>query len=160
MNSKTVTLILVAATVVGCSAIIFEEPAESALYGTYALSPKSEKFLVTRQHYPNVPTSTITLAPDHSLSIVGFPDCACNGFGISSGKFFRATGTWKISKGFLGFGLDATINQSDGMEKGLYCGPWITLLRHHREYALRVTIGDPDSGDTLTYGRYISEPAR
>jgi hypothetical protein len=154
-RSIFVTLVLVI-IISGCDRIFSSEPKPDDLVGSYVLSSNSEAFLRKRKEYVSIPSSVIELGTNYSVSIKNLPDCATNGFGRSHGKFLTGKGTWEIEKDSIGYGISFVIHEGGSLGRGIYAGPWIAIRRRSAPYILEVTIGDPDSRETIRYERKSS----
>jgi hypothetical protein len=138
----------------GCDQVFTREPAGGDLAGTYRLTADSKTFLVKQKNYKSVPESVIELRSDSSVVIGDLPDCATiDGFGKTHGCFVSGHGTWKLEKAFIGYGLSLDISKGGTLQEGIYTGPWIAVRRRLPPYLLEITIGDPDSGESITYQR-------
>ena len=149
--AKSLVLLLSLVTVAGCDREFTKKPTATNLAGTYLLGKHSETFLLRRKGYAKIPASEIRLGADYGIVILNLPDCATNGFGKASGEFLRGEGRWKLEKAVPGWGLTLTINDGGSLRRGVYAGPWLGVRGRSAPYRLEVTIGDPDSGETLLY---------
>jgi hypothetical protein len=139
--------------VAGCDEIVQRRPSVPELAGRYSLTEASQHFLLNDKGYSTIPESLIDLRPDMVLEIRNLPDCARDGFGRSTGGFLSGAGTWKLEKAFLGYGLTVTVEKGGTLGAGVYAGPWIQLRGASPPHDLEITVGDPDSGETLRYAR-------
>jgi hypothetical protein len=129
------------------------EPAARDLVGIYRLTTKSEAFLRAEKGYLSIPMSSIELRPERRIAIRNLPDCAVDGFGDSRGQFLSAEGQWQISKLFVGYGLTLEIAPGGSLKDGVYGGSWMAIRGRSAPHVLEVTVGDPDSGETIQYAR-------
>jgi hypothetical protein len=150
---KKFALLFSVIAIAGCDKAFTKKPTTSDLVGTYLLSKPSEAFLFKRKGYKVIPVSEIRLGADYSISIVNLPDCATNGFGKSFGAFLSGEGRFEVEKALPGWGLTLRIEKSDSLRGGVYAGPWVGIRGRSAPYRLEVTIGDPDSGETILYER-------
>ena len=93
------------------------------------------------------------MQPESRISIRNLPDCAVDGFGRGGGKFLSGDGKWEIEKDFIAFGLTLRIADGGSMSPGIYAGPWIAIRRRSSPHVLEITVGDPDSGESIRYER-------
>jgi hypothetical protein len=127
-------------------------PNVSELTGTYSLSAESKTFLAKRKGYASIPDSVIELRSDHTILIRDLPDCANDGFGEGQGRFLTGDGTWRLEKErFVGYGLALDVRKGGSLKEGIYCGPWIQIRHKSPPHELEITVGDPDSGESLKY---------
>lgn len=138
---------------VGCDQAFTKKPQTADLAGTYQLSKGSTTFLLRRKAYKTVPVSTITLGTNSHVTILNLPDCATNGFGDSRGAFISGGGTWEVERGSPGWVVTLDIDKSGSLHGGVYAGQWMAIRGKSQPYRLEVTIGDPDSGETIVYER-------
>jgi hypothetical protein len=148
---KCLAFLLSGIAVAGCDRAFTEKPKVADLVGTYSLSKSSEDFLHNRKGYVKIPESEIALGSDQTVTITNLPDCATNGFGKSSGAFLSGEGRWEIEKGMPGWVLTLDIKRGGSLSGGVYTGCWMCIRGRSAPYRLGVTIGDPDSDETLLY---------
>lgn len=135
-----------------CDLIPMARPEKANLVGTYRLTQASRAFLLNDKHYTSVPDSTIDLRGDSTASIRNFPDCATNASGESGGQFLSGDGTWNIEKGFLTYDVVLDVEAGGSLPEGLYPN-LATVGLLSIPLTLDVTVGDPDSGESLHYAR-------
>jgi hypothetical protein len=145
--------IVSAIALTGCDRVLVGRPATDDLIGKYSLTEASETFLRSHKGYSAVPSSFIELRPDFSVSIRNLPDCATDGFGTSKGGFLSGDGRWQLEKAFLGYGLTLDIRGGGSLKPGSYGGPWLAIRRRSSPHILELTVGDPDSGESIQYER-------
>ena len=149
-------IFVLAMTLAGCDRIFAPEPAASDLVGAYRLMADSEDFLRTQKQYGSIPVSAIELRADSSISLRNLPDCATDGFGKSNGRFLSGEGKWRLRKAFIGYTLTLDIRDGGALSAGIYAGDWIAIRRRSTPHILEITVGDPDSGETIRYERSSS----
>lgn len=140
----------------GCDRIFVAAPREPDLVGIYKLTADSESFLREHKGYGAIPDSVIELKSSSIISIRNLPDSAVNGFGVGSGAFVSGNGKWTLDKAFVGYGLNLDIAAGGTMKPGIYAGPWVDIRRRSSPHVLEITVGDPDSGESIHYERVAS----
>jgi len=140
----------------GCDRVFVATPREPDLVGIYKLTADSENFLREHKAYGPIPVSVIELKSGSIISIRNLPDCAVDGFGEGSGVFLSGDGKWTVDKAFLGYGLNVDIADGGTMKPGIYAGPWVDIRRRSSPHVLEITVGDPDSGESIKYERVPS----
>jgi hypothetical protein len=152
----TRTILLIAITISGCDRIFAPKPAASDLIGIYRLTLDSEDFLRTRKGYHSFPASTVELRSDFGISVRNLPDCATDSFGKSNGRFVSGDGKWRLEKAFIGYTLTLDIQDGGSLAAGIYTGDWIAIRRRYAPHILEITVGDPDSDESIKYERTSS----
>lgn len=125
------------------------------LAGVYRLTESSRDFLRTTKHYAAIPPSEIELRPDSTISIRNLPDCAVDGFGNSGGRFLSGAGRWRVEHDLTATSIDVIIEPGGSLKDGGYLGSWLKVRRRSPPHILQVTVGDPDSGQSLEYVRSV-----
>jgi hypothetical protein len=152
-QAAILTLLITAGAVAGCDRMFASQPATQDLVGVYRLSPASEAFLRTTKRYKVVPVSEVELKSGSKVSIRNLPDCAINGFGDSGGAFLSGDGMWRIEKDFVGHRISLDIKPGGSLKEGGYGGSWMVIRRRTAPHILEITVGDPDSGESIRYER-------
>ena len=142
--------------IAGCDRVFVADPREPDLVGVYRLTSDSEGFLREQKGYGSIPVSVVELRPGSSISVRNLPDCAVDGFGRGSGAFVSGNGKWRLDKAFVGYGLTLDIAAGGTMKPGIYAGPWVAIRRRSSPHVLQISVGDPDSGESIRYERVSS----
>jgi len=145
--------LLILASVVACDQVLVREPKLADIAGVYQLTSNTREFLRDSKGYTSIPDSTIELRADGTLIIRDLPDCVVSDFGNPHGQFVSGRGTWQLQKAFVGYGLNWVISRGDSLPAGGYSGPWVAIRRRSPPYDLEMSVGDPDSGQTVRYER-------
>jgi len=145
--------LLILASVVACDQVLVREPKPADIAGVYQLASATREFLRSAKGYTSIPDSTIELRADGTLIVRDLPDCLVSGFGDPHGRFLSGRGTWELQKAFVGYGLNWVISPGDSLPAGGYSGPWVAIRRRSSPYDLEMSVGDPDSGETVRYER-------
>jgi hypothetical protein len=157
MKRRTRTYVLSAMAVSlsmasACDQILVREPRVEDLAGRYVITQESREFLKKDKGYASVPDATIELRADRTITLRDMPDCVVDDFDYAH-RFLSGHGTWTLEKAFVGYGLDLIIAKGETFPEGGYSGPWVTIRRRSAPYELELTIGDPDSGQTIRLQR-------
>jgi hypothetical protein len=145
--------LLILASVVACDQVLVREPKPADIAGVYQLASATREFLRSAKGYTSIPDSTIELRADGTLIVRDLPDCLVSGFGDPHGRFLSGRGTWELQKAVVGYGLNWVISPGDSLPAGGYSGPWVAIRRRSPPYDLEMSVGDPDSGETVRYER-------
>ncbi len=148
---RVIGLALLLPVLAGCDQILMRKPGRKELEGRYFLAKASAKWLVTAKRYDHIPESVITLGPGPNLVVENLPDCAIDGFGAAHGRFLSGKGEWELEKASIGYGLNFDVGEGGSLPHGHYAGPWVTLRRRVAPHELEITVGDPDSRETVRY---------
>jgi hypothetical protein len=149
-------LAILALAVVGCDRLFAGQPAIQDLVGVYRLTDASQDFLRTTKHYKAIVSSEIELKSDSTVSIRNLPDCAVDGFGDSGGRFLSGDGRWRIKHDPTAASIDLVIDPGGSLKDGGYLGSWMKIRRRWPPHVLQITVGDPDSGQSIEYERQPS----
>jgi len=149
-------VLIAALAVAGCDRIFASQPTVQDLVGVYRLTAASEEFLRTTKRYRVIPRSEVELKSDLRISIRSLPDCAVNGFGDSGGAFLSGDGRWRVENDFVGYRISLEIEPGGSLKEGGYGGSWMVIRRRSAPHLLEITVGDPDSGESIRYARHSS----
>lgn len=156
MNRRMAAIGALVMLATGCDRVFVAAPREPDLVGVYELTADSENFLREHKGYGSIPVSAIELKSGSIISIRNLPDCAVDGFGRGAGAFLSGNGKWTVDKAFFGYGLNLDIAAGGTMKPGIYAGPWVHIRRRSSPHVLEITVGDPDSGESIQYERVSS----
>ena len=85
--------------------------------------------------------------------IEGLPDCYVDGSGDSNGSFLGGRGKWQLESMGANHGLTLEIASGGTLHPGLYHGSSILIKGSAAPFTLELVIGDPDSGESISYER-------
>jgi hypothetical protein len=151
MSYRILTIVLVIFTVAGCNPGPDKKPGVQALVGTYQLTAESKKFLENKKSYKQIPESKIILRKDGSVKIVGLPDCYVISSGQGNGMFLGGEGKWEVEKRYEEYGISLTIAKGGTLSPSIYDASSILIKHKGPPFILQLGIGDPDSGENITY---------
>lgn len=139
-------------TASACDQVLVREPRVADLTGRYVITQASREFLTKEKGYASALDSTIELRADHTVTLRNLPDCLVEIFDYHH-RFLSGHGTWSLEKAFVGYGLDLVIVKGETLPEGGYSGPFVTIRRRSPPYELELTIGDPDTGESIRFQR-------
>jgi hypothetical protein len=120
-----------------------KRPIESEVIGYYIIDSESKEYLMERKKYLNLPDTIAMEFKEGGILIwINQPDCVQNISGESNGVFKNQKEDWKIAESNI---LDSFITGWPINNGNL------NITQKDNKYRIKVGIGDPDSGDWLTF---------
>jgi hypothetical protein len=124
-----------------------QEPTRTNIVGTWVPDKATLTDMRSRGKYSPGKVTELVLNQDGSFAATNLPDWLDLPFGHSGGNFFSDSGEWKIAQDGRFWVLEL-YSARDRMR--------LNLVEQQPPYRLYVPLGDPDSGQAMTFVK--SEP--
>lgn len=122
------------------------KPEASGIIGAWVPDKATRERMRSEGHYDTTLETKLILEDSGEVEVVNMPDWWDNGFGKSSGNMHSEQGRWRLyqSSGSEAWGIRLTLPSGT---------KFINLLGQKPPYSMFLYIGDPDSGEVMTFTR-------
>jgi hypothetical protein len=118
------------------------EPNKESFYGTWQPDEASLADMKVRGKYNVTRLPDIVLSADNTYQATGMPDWLRVSLGDSEGTFYSESGNWRIVQDGQFWMLE--LKSAGGFSR-------LNIVEQQPPYRLYTTLGDPDSGNSMTF---------
>jgi hypothetical protein len=122
------------------------QPEQSDLVGVWVPDKMTREFMRIKGGYDANPGTKLILEDSGELKVVNMPDWWNDGFGTSHGNMQSEQGRWRLYQSSGSKSWEITITLPSGTK-------FMSLLGQNPPYRMFLYIGDPDSGEVMTFTR-------
>lgn len=122
------------------------KPEQSDLVGVWVPDKATLEYVRSKGGYDTGLETRLILEGGGELKVVNMPDWWNDGFGISHGKLQSEEGAWRLYQSSGSKAWEISMALPSGTK-------FMSLLGQKPPYSIFLYIGDPDSGEVMTFTR-------